>query len=135
MPGGPEGYPERMSARTSLFFGCLLAGVAVALGAFGAHALKERFTPEVLANWRTGVRYQMWHALALVALGLWLRARGGKSFAGWLFLVGSVFFSGSLYLLCFELWKPVVGPITPLGGTFLLGGWATFAWTAIRSET
>jgi len=124
-----------MRAKTWVAIGCLVAGVAVLLGAFGAHALKARFDAEQLENWRTAVRYQMWHGLALVAYGLWRRDGAGKAFPGWLFLVGPVFFSGSIYCLCFGLLRPVMGPVTPLGGSFLLAAWVSFAGQVIRRDS
>lgn len=103
--------------------GAVLALTAVALGAFAAHALEGRVEAAGLRTFETGVRYQMYHALALLwlswAVGRW-PATGP---AGWLFLAGVVLFSGSLYVLSLSgvRW---VGMITPLGGLSLLGGWA-----------
>lgn len=82
--------------------------LAVALGAFGAHALKHTFSPERLAIWETAVRYQVYHALALLVIQ--------DRFAGWCFVGGTVVFSGSLYLGLY--------PLTPIGGLLFLAGWA-----------
>ncbi len=109
-----------------LFFriGVFLAGAAVALGAFGAHALRARVSPDLLAVFESGVRYQMYHALALIAISLgatrWSAAH--LTAAGWLFVAGVVLFSGSLYLLTLtgvRWW----GAVTPLGGVAFLAGW------------
>ncbi len=100
--------------------GALLAFLGVALGAFGAHALSEVLTPERLETYQTAVRYQMFHALGLLALGaLPLKAQRA---APWLF-VGSVVFSGSLYALVFS-GVSVLGAVAPVGGVLQLIGWA-----------
>jgi uncharacterized membrane protein YgdD (TMEM256/DUF423 family) len=119
-----------------LFFalGAVSAFVGVAAGAFGAHALKARLTPELLATFEIGVRYQMYHALALLFAG-WAAARwpgAATSAAGWLFVAGTLVFSGSLYLLTLTgaRW---LGAITPLGGLALLAGWLCLAWAALKS--
>ena len=108
--------------------GALSAFIAVAAGAFGAHALRARLAPDLLAVFETAARYQMYHALALLAVawasnhwpGTPLRA------AGWLFIGGTLLFSGSLYLLALTgaRW---LGAITPLGGLLFLAGWAALA--------
>ena len=115
---------------TRLFFssGAALALLAVAAGAFGAHALRERLTPDLLAVFETGARYHMYHALALIGVA-WATTRwpvGLVTLAGWLFVVGIVVFSGSLYLLALTgaRW---LGAITPLGGLALLAGWVALA--------
>ena len=103
-----------------------MAGVA--LGAFGAHALKSRLDTEMLAAFETGVRYQMYHALALFAVAWGYSRWQGKWFpaAGWLFVAGILLFSGSLYLLALtgESWS---GMITPIGGLSFLAGWLCLA--------
>jgi uncharacterized membrane protein YgdD (TMEM256/DUF423 family) len=113
-----------------LFFsiGALSALIAVAAGAFGAHALRARLSPEYLAVFETAARYQMYHALALLAVA-WASTRwpGALSqWAGWLFVVGTVLFSGSLYALALTgaRW---LGAITPLGGVAFLLGWLCLA--------
>jgi uncharacterized membrane protein YgdD (TMEM256/DUF423 family) len=109
-----------------------LAGfLAVALGAFGAHALRHRLTPEMLAIFETGVRYQMYHALAsFVAAWGWARWQH-RAFvmAGYLFLAGTLLFSGSLYLLALTDQR-FLGAITPVGGLAFLAGWLCLAWGA-----
>jgi uncharacterized membrane protein YgdD (TMEM256/DUF423 family) len=103
----------------------------VALGAFAAHGLKARLAPDLLAVFETGVRYQMYHALALLAAA-WASSKwpgGAVTAAGWLFVAGIVLFSGSLYALALGAprW---LGPITPVGGLAFLAGWACLAWGA-----
>ena len=117
--------------RTFWMLGCAFGLLAVAAGAFGAHALRARLGPDMLAVWETGARYQMYHALALLAVamaaGRW--PGGGWTLAGWLFTAGVVVFSGSLYLLAFTgvRW---LGAITPIGGLCFLGGWIALALAA-----
>ena len=96
--------------------------LAVALGAFAAHGLKARLTPEMLTIFETGVRYHVYHALALLALGA---ARGPEK-AGWCFIAGIVVFSGSLYVLALTGEKRL-GMVTPIGGLLFLAGWILFA--------
>ena len=109
--------------------GATSGAIAVIAGAFGSHALRERLDPEMLRVFEVGVRYQMYHALALLAVGI-LAARGLQlQAAGWCFLVGTVFFSGSLYALALGGSK-LFGPITPIGGAILIAGWALLAWAA-----
>ena len=114
--------------KTFLLVGALAGFLAVALGAFGAHALKGRLSPEMLAVFETGVRYQMYHALAIIATGLVLARMDGwlVRTAGWFFTAGIVLFSGSLYALAFT-GVTVLGAITPLGGLAFLIGWACLA--------
>jgi uncharacterized membrane protein YgdD (TMEM256/DUF423 family) len=107
---------------------CVMAFLAVAAGAFGAHALRARLSPEMLGVWETGARYQMYHALALLGVA-WTMARAPGSLAvaaGWLFVAGVVLFSGSLYLLSMSgiRW---LGAVTPLGGLAFLTGWFLLA--------
>ena len=114
-----------------LITGTLLGGLAVALGAFGAHGLKKIVAPETVATYQTGVQYQMYHALALIIAGL-LSERIASSFinyAGLFFLGGIVLFSGSLYLIVSmqAMNKTIpapIGMITPLGGLLFILGWA-----------
>ena len=116
-----------------LFFGigALSALVSVAAGAFGAHALRVRLTPELLAVFETAARYQMYHALGLLAVA-WAITRWPGAlpvWAGWLFVAGTVLFSGSLYLLALtgtRWW----GAVTPLGGVAFLAGWLCLALSA-----
>jgi uncharacterized membrane protein YgdD (TMEM256/DUF423 family) len=114
--------------RTFWTLGCLFGFLAVAAGAFGAHALRARLGTEMLAVWETAARYQMYHALALLAVAMaasrW--PAGGWAPAGWLFTAGIAIFCGSLYLLALTgtRW---LGAITPLGGLCFLAGWVALA--------
>ena len=117
--------------RVFFALGCVSGFLAVGLGAFGAHALKARLSPELLATFEVGVRYQMYHALALLAVG-WAATRWPGTAAnasGWLFVAGTVIFSGSLYALSLTglRW---LGAITPIGGAAFLAGWLCLAWAA-----
>jgi len=102
--------------------------VAVGAGAFGAHALKARLTPELLAVFDTGARYQMVHALALLAVAWAVTRWPGRAAvaSGWCFVAGTLLFSGSLYLLALTGVRGL-GAITPVGGVLLLGGWLLLA--------
>ena len=116
---------------TFMLAGALAGFVAVAFGAFGAHGLRGRLSPDMLAVFETGVRYQMYHALALMltaALMMTGRIESGRAAAaaGWLFVAGIVLFSGSLYLLAVT-GITVLGAITPIGGVAFLVGWACLA--------
>ncbi len=114
--------------------GALLAGLAVVLGAFAAHALADRLEPARLDAFRTGVHYQMIHALAVLLVAalarLELVAPGAARTASICFLLGTLLFSGSIYGL--SLGGPRwLGPVTPLGGTFFIVGWAVLAWASL----
>jgi uncharacterized membrane protein YgdD (TMEM256/DUF423 family) len=122
--------------RLFLVIGALSGFVAVALGAFGAHALRDRLSPEMLDVFKTGVNYQMYHALALLGVGILLARLSidGSPWltsAGWLFVAGTVLFSGSLYLLSLTgtTW---LGAITPLGGVAFLIGWLALVVGVLR---
>jgi uncharacterized membrane protein YgdD (TMEM256/DUF423 family) len=111
--------------------GAALGALAVILGAFGAHGLKERIDADALEVWKTGVLYHALHALALVLYGLFARDRGGR-IAGWCFVLGIAIFSGTLYGLALggPRW---LGAITPVGGVLLIVGWISFAVEAQRA--
>jgi uncharacterized membrane protein YgdD (TMEM256/DUF423 family) len=121
-----------------LLVGALNGFLSVAAGAFGAHALKAGLGPDLLAVFETAARYHMYHALALVAVGLLSALRppglspGLLNGAGWAFLVGTLLFSGSLYALALTGVRGL-GAITPLGGLGFLAGWALLALAALRS--
>jgi uncharacterized membrane protein YgdD (TMEM256/DUF423 family) len=113
--------------------GAISGFLAVAAGAFGAHALRARLPPDLLEVWKTGAEYQLVHALALLAAG-WLAGRspgGAASVAGWLLLAGTVLFSGSLYALALTGIRGL-GAVTPIGGVAFLCGWAALAVAALR---
>ena len=120
--------------RIFLVAGAVSGFAAVALGAFAAHALRVCVAPEMLAVFETGARYHMYHALALLAVA-WIGARGGgagATAAGWLFIAGTLIFSGSLYLMAVtgQRW---LGAITPIGGACLLAGWLALAIAGWRA--
>jgi uncharacterized membrane protein YgdD (TMEM256/DUF423 family) len=113
-----------------LTIGTLLGGLAVALGAFGAHGLKKIVSPETVATYQTGVQYQMYHALALLIVGILSDRIAGSfvDYAGFFFLGGIVLFSGSLYLIVSlqamnKTIPTTVGIITPIGGLLFILGW------------
>ena len=125
-----------MSPTVKLFLvlGSLAGALGVALGAFGAHALKAKLPPEMLTVYQTGVQYHLWHAFGLVAIGLTavhLPASTALKWAGWLMLAGIVLFSGSLYALAItgSRW---LGAITPFGGAALILGWAALLVLGFR---
>jgi uncharacterized membrane protein YgdD (TMEM256/DUF423 family) len=119
--------------RALLGAGALLGFLGVGAGAFGAHAIRQRVTPERLDNWKTAADYQLWHALATIASGLvavrW--GSGAAAVAGWCFVAGVVVFSGSLYTLALTD-RRKLGAYTPFGGVLLLLGWAFLMVAAIR---
>lgn len=119
-----------------IFLGAVAGGSAVGLGAFGAHALRERLAESALATWQTAVTYQFTHALALLAVAILLRlgfgAERSLTIAGAGFFIGMVLFSGSLYLLALggPRW---LGPVTPIGGLAFIVGWVALAVAAVRA--
>jgi uncharacterized membrane protein YgdD (TMEM256/DUF423 family) len=120
-----------------IFFGlgCISASIGVIAGAFGAHALRDKLSADRLAVFETAVRYQLIHALALIAVALAMTRWGGAftTAAGWLFVVGTLLFSGSLYALSLSgvRW---LGAITPLGGISFIAGWVILAWSVLKSH-
>jgi len=119
-----------------LLVGALAGLTGVLLGAFGAHGLRESLSPAMLTIYKTGVDYQMWHALALMGVALILRYNPDEKSlirAGWFFLLGIVFFSGSLYMLaCFNMkW---LGMVTPVGGVFFIVGWVLLALFSLKDK-
>jgi len=123
---------ENNSSRSLVTAGASLGGLAVVLGAFGAHSLKSHLSPDQLGWWQTGVQYQMWHALAVVALGLsgrdWVRV------PAWLMAGGAAVFSGTLYAMALSAphW---LGAVTPVGGLLMIAGWALLAWRSARGPS
>lgn len=125
-----------------LFFAAILAGLAVVLGAFGAHGLKAILAPDRLAIYETAVRYQFYHALAIFLAGLLQRLSPNSWIprAAWFFIIGIFFFSGSIYLLACRdvlgiqnwVW---LGPVTPLGGLMFIAGWLSLSVAAWQSQS
>src|SRR5438046_7172033 len=112
--------------RTFLLIGSILGFLGVVFGAFGAHALRSRLSPEMLAVFETAVRYQMYHAFAILIVAAAIGHIGATRLlvaAGWVFLAGILLFSGSLYALAFT-GVGMLGAITPIGGVLFLVGWA-----------
>ncbi len=129
--------PSKRNAYQLITLAATCGGLAVASGAFGAHALKSRLATAGMTDvWETAVFYHLMHAVAAMALGLAASAGGSVPAgallrAGWCWLAGIGLFSGSLYGLA--LGGPrLLGPVTPLGGLFLIAGWALLAWAAWR---
>ena len=119
--------------RIFLVVGAALAGLAVAIGAFGAHGLRAMLSAQDLATFETSVRYHMYHALALLAVA-WVSDRwpsAAVTASGWSFVLGILVFSGSLYILVLsgQRW---LGAVTPLGGVAFIVGWMLLAWAALR---
>jgi uncharacterized membrane protein YgdD (TMEM256/DUF423 family) len=121
---------------TAAMFGML----AVITGAFGAHGLKAKLSPQQLQVWGTAVQYHFYHVFALLFLAAYNRISSNLVYASyWLFTFGILFFSGSLYLLaCSSIllwsWLPVLGPITPVGGLLFIAGWITLALAAWKEK-
>lgn len=123
-------------ARLALAAGATLAGIAVAAGAFGAHGLRATLAVTGQAdNWETACRYAMYHALALLAVGLLASVRSpvpaGLAASAWCFLIGTLIFSGCLAVLALSGIK-ILGAVVPIGGVLLIAGWVFLAIAAIR---
>jgi uncharacterized membrane protein YgdD (TMEM256/DUF423 family) len=120
--------------KTFAMLGALSAAISVGAGAFGAHALRARLEPRQLEVFETAARYQMYHALALLVVA-WAATRWPGSLvnsSGWLFLAGTLLFSGSLYAMTFTGIR-ALGAITPIGGVCFIAGWLCLALAATRS--
>ncbi len=121
--------------RLFLIIAAFSGAVSVGAGAFGAHALRARLEPRLLEVFQTGAQYQMYHALAMVGVA-WVASRwpGSLSTAsGWLFVAGTVLFSGSLYAMALTGVR-ALGAITPLGGVCFIAGWVTLALAVMRAR-
>ena len=125
-----------MSPRICLLLGALLGATGVAAGALGAHALQARWPAESLRTYEVAVRYQIYHALALLLIGLWIAASPSRAAQGaaWGFLVGTLLFSGCIYAWLFSGFRPLVH-LVPVGGVTLIGAWlalavAAWSWTS-----
>ena len=120
----------------------IFGALGVILGAFGAHSLKSVLSEYQLSIFKTGIQYHFYHTFALLGLALFGKFSEYKYLktAAWLFVIGILFFSGSLYLLaCREVLNlnsltPILGPITPIGGMLFLFGWCCIIWTGIRMK-
>ena len=124
-----------MARQALIAVGAVNGAIAVGAGAFAAHGLRDRLEPRALEVFDTAARYQMYHALAIVLVGVVVGAfaRPRAAIAGWLFTAGIVLFSGSLYALALTDVK-TLGAITPIGGVLFLAGWAWLAWSAWRAD-
>jgi uncharacterized membrane protein YgdD (TMEM256/DUF423 family) len=123
-----------MNARIALCSAAVFLFAAVALGAFGAHALKAKLAPESMAVYQTAVQYHFWHALGLLAVGVLLGQRpegGALVVAAWLLIAGLILFCGSLYALALTGVRGW-GAVAPVGGVAFLAAWAALAWAAWR---
>lgn len=123
-----------MSARSCVVAAALILALAVAFGAFGAHALRARLSPEAIAVYQTAVQYHFWHGLGLLGIGALMARTPADARLGWaagLLVVGMMLFCGSLYLLALTgaSW---LGAVTPVGGLALIAGWLLLAWSAWR---
>ena len=118
------------------FFGL----IAVAFGAFGAHGLKKLISPEYITMWEKGVQYQFYHTLALIVCAIYLKTEDSKLIrnAAYCFVLGILFFSGSLYLLATReltgIPTVILGPITPIGGFFFIVGWGLILVNALKKD-
>lgn len=129
-----------MTGKWALVTGSVLAGLGVALGAFGAHGLKKYVAAETVGTFQTGVQYQMYHAFALLIVGILSERFANSSqmaWAGWAFLIGILLFSGSLYaLVALKATQKVglggIGIITPIGGLFFIAGWILLALAVMK---
>ena len=123
-----------------IFLGALSGLISVAMGAFGAHALTNTLTEKAISVFHTAAHYQMVHALALLAVGIWSLQPIAQPYqsltqaSGWAFTIGSIVFSGSLYLLAITDIK-ILGAITPIGGLSFMIGWGCLAVSAWKAST
>lgn len=117
-----------------IIIGAINAFLAVSFGAFGAHGLADKLEPKYLDIWKTGVTYQMFHALGILAAGLLLGKAAASSlfsWSGWLMLIGIILFSGSLYVLSVTQIN-IIGIITPFGGVSFLAAWILMVIGAVK---
>jgi uncharacterized membrane protein YgdD (TMEM256/DUF423 family) len=126
---------RRGKMKTFIIIGAINAFLSVALGAFGAHALEGKISQKYIETWNTGVLYQMFHALGILIVGVLIgnvSASSLLSWSGWLMLIGTILFSGSLYVLSLSGIK-VLGAITPLGGVSFLAAWVLLIIFAVKA--
>lgn len=121
-------------AKLFLVIGSIIMGLSVALGAFGAHGLEPKISEKLMKNYQTGVHYQMIHGLGIIAVGLLAIKLTSQMLhaAGWSFLVGIIFFSGSLYLMALT-GMTKLGAITPIGGVAFIVGWLLLALSVAKA--
>jgi len=123
-----------MTARLCVLASAVALAAAVALGAFGAHAVKTRLAPDSFAVYQTAVQYHFWHALGLLGVSIlmaqWPTAQG-LAWAAWLLIAGLLLFCGSLYALALT-GAPWLGALTPIGGAAFIAAWLILAWVALR---
>jgi uncharacterized membrane protein YgdD (TMEM256/DUF423 family) len=117
--------------REVLVAGCVLTALGIILGAFGVHGLRGSLSEAALGWWETGVQYQLWNAIGLVALST---ALPRPKLAGWLIVAGILVFSGSLYLMALSGMR-WLGAVTPIGGVLMIGGWTVAAVAALRGRS
>ena len=125
-----------MTARSALVLACVLGAIGVALGAFGAHALRARVSPDLVAVWQTAVQYHVVHALALLGTGLFMLHRPdapAAAIGAWLFVAGIALFSGSLYALVLTGVR-TLGAVTPFGGVAFIAGWIALGYAGWRAS-
>ena len=125
-----------MSPRLCVLIGAIALAAGVALGAFGAHAIKSRISAESFAIYQTAVQYHFWHALGLLGVGLLMAqwpAAHSLGWGAWLLIAGLILFSGSLYALALTgaSW---LGMLTPVGGTAFIAAWLMVAWAAVKTS-
>jgi len=132
-----------MKSKQILLIACILGALAVILGAFGAHGLTGKISPEKLETFKLGVSYHYYHVLALLACGILLKLNESQrllSYAAIVFIIGIFCFSGSLYLLStreltgFGYLTPVLGPMTPIGGLFLIAAWVMMGISTLKTK-
>lgn len=131
-----------MKAITILRIAAIMGALAVIFGAFGAHALKARLSPDRLLSYQTAVTYQFYHTLALLAIGIWWQQQSSATFlstVAWCWLAGVILFSGSIYLLSTQEITHIsfgfLGPVTPLGGLCFIAGWLLLFWNLFKYPT
>ncbi|MCZ6596613.1 MAG: DUF423 domain-containing protein [Planctomycetota bacterium] len=125
-----------MTPRRWIAVGSLWMALAVVLGAFGAHALHDRLVEsDHLETWRSAVLYQAVHGIALILYGLFQKSWPIGPFAAWCFLIGSLLFSGSIYLLSLGIASSTFGLLTPVGGLGMTLGWLALSWRAFQKGT
>lgn len=129
-------YPDQLTARGWVAVGAVSAALSVAAGAFGAHALRARLEPDMLAAFETAARYHMYHAIGTLAAAAWLMRGSNPALRAttWLFTAGTLLFSGSLYAMALTGTR-ALGAVVPAGGLCFILGWLAFAWGVWRPQS